>query len=97
MSGPKTLNDQVYDIGEDPWTKGEVPKLEKGKYYKHDNCRDVFIQVWEVGEKEGEYNVLWFTEGTQGNYHTLMQWIKIDVPNASRWLPHTPKEFKNGE
>lgn len=75
--------------------ENEFKKFRRGSFYKHENCRDAFIEVVEVDSDDGnkaELKVNWLSQG-QDIYWYLQtsRPIKVEEKDYDKWIPCNPK------
>lgn len=70
-------------------------KFDMHKFWKHQDCKDVFISVRSVAFDDDGRNAIvwapWFIQGTSGYWSaTLEDRIKITPEHYDKWKPYEP-------
>lgn len=71
-------------------------KFDNDRYWKHDNCVDVFISIigisFDDDGKSAIVNASWCVQGTASWWHTgTMGRIVIKPDHYNKWNPYEPK------
>jgi hypothetical protein len=72
-----------------------VKKFSCGRFFKHERCKDAFIEVIEVNSDDGieaELKVNWLSQGR--NVYWYLQTstpIKVKGKDYDKWIPCNPK------
>lgn len=74
----------------------ENQRFEEGKYYKHKNCMDAFIQIRTVVIQGNMKSIVWVDWLVQGMHNywytpTLPQYTFIQADQYDNWIPYEPK------